>query len=97
MYMLTVTIAATNTAQRIVGKSPIIDNSNTAFQNLLPYNSGTHVMYIGDVTLTGAANGIPLQPSGSLAAILAISESSDLKDFYIYGTANDVLIIMVFP
>jgi len=48
MYMLKVTIAATNTAQRIIGKSPVIDNSNTAFQIITLQNNCTNNMYIGD-------------------------------------------------
>lgn len=97
MYMLKVTIAATGVAQRFIPTTDPIDNSNTAFQNLIAQNNGANAMHIGDSAVT-TTNGIRLSPSGdSLTAIVPISQVSDLKDFWVVGTAADVLNLMVFP
>lgn len=97
MYMIKITIAETGVAQRFIPHSPVIDNSNTAFQNLISQNNGLNNMTIGDQAVT-PTNGIQIGPAGSsFTAIVAISQVSDLKDFWVIGTAADVLNVMVFP
>lgn len=96
MYMLKVTIAASNTPQCIIPEQPVIQNSNTAFQVIYLQNNGSNSMYLGDSKVSNT-NGILLTIQGSLTGTQTIAQASDLKEFFVYGTAGDVLNIMVFP
>ena len=96
MYVKTVTIAATGVAQRLIVRGPVIDDSNTAFQNVIMQNVGSNNMYIGDSAVS-TTNGILLTPTGSLTAVLSISETCDLKEFWVIGTISDKLTLMIFP
>lgn len=95
MYMLSVTIAASDTPQRIIPKSPVIDNSNTGFQTLIIQSNGAE-FYIGDSTVS-ATTGIHIGAQGSITVPISLSYVGDLKDFYVSGTAATVIIIMVIP
>ena len=94
MHMLKITIAATNTVQSIIPKAVVPANS-ASYSIFIMQNNGSHNMYIGDSAVS-ATNGILLNPSGSLTATPALQYTGDLTEFYVYGTANDVLNIMVF-
>ncbi len=95
MYVLSVTIAVSNVAQPIIPKA-VQPAAQFAAQGLIPFNNGSHNMYIGD-SFVSPTNGVPLFPSGSLAAFPALTYAVDLSEFYIYGTAGDVLTVMIFP
>ena len=97
MYVLAVTIAATNTAQRVIVRGPVIDNSNTAFQAMYAQNQGSHNAYLGDYTNAGANTAILLFPTGDFNGAQPIAQASDLKEFYVYGTQGDVIVFMIFP
>jgi len=97
MYMVQCIIAATNTAQRVIPLGPVIDNANTCFQSIVPQNNGANNMYLGDPSVS-KTNSLILYPSTSVGSLEAFSSNpGDLKDFYVIGTAGDILNIMVIP
>ena len=100
MYMIKVTITTTGTAQRIIPRGPVIDNTNTAFSCLFIQNNGSSLMYLGDSGVT-TTNSLQLLPSTGVGGTpqpfpLPLEYTADLKDFWVIGTQNDVLNIMVF-
>jgi len=96
MYVTTVTLAASSTPQRIISKSPVIDNSNTGFQNLFIQNNGAAPVFIGDSTVS-ATTGISIGAGGSMTIPCPLAYSSDLKDFWLFSSAAAVVVIMVIP
>lgn len=96
MYMLNVTIAKTNLAQRVIPEAVTPDSMHPV-QSMIPQNNGSNVMYLGDDKVS-PTTGLVFQASasaGSLQNVLAYG--SVLEDFYVYGTQGDVMNIMVFP
>jgi hypothetical protein len=97
MYMVKVVIATTNKAQPVIVDNAGVQNSNTCFQSMIPQNNGSNVMYLGDPSVT-ITNSLQLPPTSSLGSAQAFSSNpGDLKDFWVIGTAADILNIMVFP
>jgi hypothetical protein len=94
MHMLKITIAATNTPQPLIQKAVVPANSATFSVFLAQYN-GTNLMYIGDAAIT-KTNSIILFPSGSMTVTPALQFTGDLTEFWLIGTANDVLNVMIF-
>ncbi len=97
MYVLAVTIAATSVAQCIIPEAPVVQNSNTAFQSMYPQNQGTHNAYLGDYRNAGAGTALLLNPGGAFGGANGVNYASDLKEFFVYGTAGDVIVFMIFP
>lgn len=94
MQVYTTTIASTGT------KQPIVPNTVTPdrvirFQNAILQNRGTNNMDIGDGGVV-AGKGLLLTASGSLGATQPLAANSDLQDFWVIGTAGDVLVAMIF-
>lgn len=96
MYMLKVVIAATATKQPVIPDNAGVQNSNTRFAVIIPQNNGTAIMYLGDASVT-TTNALQLPVSSSVGSMTPWNSPGDLKDFWVIGTANDVLNIMVFP
>lgn len=94
MHLLKVTIAATNTAQRIIPASVVPANS-ASYSIFNCQNNGANNMWLGDSTVA-ANNGILIFPTGSFTATPALQYTGDLTEFYVYGTQNDILNIMIF-
>lgn len=92
MYVITTTIAATGVAQPVFPRTAPYRTAR--FQSALMQNRGSNSMTIGDSLVT-TENGIELTQSGSLTASQFMAGISDLQDFYVIGTANDVLVTMV--
>lgn len=92
MYVIITTIAATGVAQPIFDRT--VPYRNARFQSILLQNRGSNSMTIGDSQVT-TTNGIQLTSAGSLTASQFMAGISDLQDFYVVGTANDVLVTMV--
>lgn len=94
MQVYTTTIVTTNKAQ------PLIPNTVTPdrvlrFQNAILQNRGSGNMDIGDGGVV-AGKGLLLTPQGSVGATQPLSANADLQDFWVIGTAGDVLVTMVF-
>ncbi len=94
MHMIAVTIASTNTAQPIIAKA-VEPASIHSFSLLIMQNNGSHSMYVGD-SLVSATNGLLLTATGSVTTVPALQYTGDLREFYLFGTANDICNIMVF-
>lgn len=95
MYSLQVTIAVTNTNQRIIPIAVVPTNSTHPFQSMIPQNTGANNMRFGDATIS-PTKGLQLFPSGSVGGIVSpLQFSGDLSEFYVNGIAGDTLDIMV--
>ena len=92
MYVITTTIAATGVAQPVFDRT--VPYRTARFQSALMQNRGSNSMTIGDSNVT-TTNGIELTSSGILTPSQFMAGISDLQDFYVIGTANDVLVTMV--
>lgn len=93
MYLIQLTITATNTPQRVI-PAAVVPDRIAPFQQFVPQNNGSNDMRIGDSTVS-STRGIRLSPGGSLSAAPALSYSGDLNEFWVNGTAGDVLDIMI--
>lgn len=97
MYVIQVTITTTNTPQPIIARGPVINNSNTAFQSMYPQNQGSNNMYLGDAAMNSTNKaGLLLTSGGSFGGTQPIAQVSDLKEFWLLGTAGDVFVAMIF-
>jgi hypothetical protein len=94
MHMLKITIATTSTKQPIIPLAVVPANS-ASFSIFLAQNNGSHIMYLGDASVS-TTNSIQLQPGGSLTATPALQFTGDLTEFWVIGTANDTLNVMIF-
>lgn len=94
MYVITTTIATTGAAQRVYSRT--VPYRNARFQTATMQNRGSNSMTVGDSSVT-TTNGIQLTASGSLTSTQPMAGISDLQDFWVIGTAGDVLVTMVFP
>ena len=93
MHLLQVTIASTNKPQPII-PAAVVPGRVMPFQQLITQNNGSNEMRIGDSSVS-STRGIVLWPSGSNTVSLALQYSGDLTEFYVNGTAGDILDIMV--
>jgi hypothetical protein len=97
MYMVKVVIATTGTKQPVIPDNAGVQNSNTCFQSMIPQNNGANIMYLGDPSVT-TTNSLQLPAASSLGDAQAFSSNpGDLKDFWVIGTAADILNILVMP
>lgn len=94
MHMLKVTIGTSNTAQRIIPLA-VVPGGINSFSLLIAQNNGSNNMYLGDSAVSNT-NGLLLNATGSITTVPALQYTGDLREFYVYGSANDVLNIMVF-
>lgn len=94
MHLLQITIAVTGTSQPII-PAAVVPDRILPFQQFIPQNNGMHNMRIGDAGVS-ATRGIILFPSGgSMNVCPQLQYSGDLSEFYVNGTAGDVLDMMV--
>ena len=63
-------------------------------QYMTVQNNTAHAMRIGDKTVT-SSKGIALAPSGALTFSLGLDYATRLSEFWVAGTAADVLDVMV--
>lgn len=81
-------------ATATVAASPFADAGAIYCQQIIFQNQGGHVMYIGDATTT-SSNGLQLQASGGSANFGAfINYGTYLSDWWVVGTAGDVLFVL---
>lgn len=66
----------------------------TSFQQLMFQNNSTHNMRVGDATVTSTKGIVLLANGGSLTLGSLMEYSSDLSEWYVAGTAADVLDIL---
>ena len=86
-HNLQVTIAATNTPQRLT-------TTNTKAYQIVFQNNAAHVMRIGDSTTTSTVGLVLSAGGGAANAVPRIVQDTDLTDWYVNGTQNDVLDIL---
>jgi hypothetical protein len=96
MRSLQTIIASTGVAQKIL---PAANNPNTVypFQWVTFQNNASHSMRIGDSSVS-ATKGVLLAagtPGGSLTIAPGHQYTTGLDEFYVEGTAGDVLDVMI--
>ena len=75
--------------------SPFSDDGNIYVQYMILQNQGTHSMYVGDASTTAAAGGgFELAANGTLTANAFINYGTYLSDWWVAGTAGDVLQVL---
>jgi hypothetical protein len=94
MQSLQVTITATGVPQPLTPIQLKGIANGIYFQQLFLQNNGSNNMRIGDSSVS-TTKGILLYPGGSQTGAMAIEYSGTLNDWYVVGTAGDVLDIMV--
>lgn len=95
MYVLKVVIATSNVAQPVLYSADGVISSHTRFQSIIPYYGGATTMYLGDSSVD-TTHGFPFTAGTSLGGAQAFNGPGNLLDFYIYGTAADYMLFMVF-
>lgn len=80
------------------GSAPIVPQDdviqrNVSFQTLV-IGSTAHTLYVGDSTVS-ATNGVPIPASGAPLVIPTALLTQNLNGWYMFGTAADVVIVMV--
>ena len=90
---LKVTIASTGVAQNIADSLPASVKPNTYVQQMILQNQGANSMHIGDSTTT-STDGLLLSASGSANAGGFINYGTYLSDWWVVGTAGDVLFVL---
>lgn len=94
MYLLQVTLLATATP--IIPKAVVPANSKS-FSVFVIQNNAAHTVRVGDSSVS-ATRGIVLLagPGGGSQTITpALQYSGDLTEFYLFGTAADVIDVMI--
>lgn len=99
--LLQVTIASTGVAQQVSKSLPaasrtgpeLFDPQNTFAQQIIFQNDGTNAMRLGDTTVT-ATRGLVLSASGSANFGAFINYGTFLSDWWVVGTAGDVLTVV---
>jgi hypothetical protein len=73
-----------------------IAGQGTIYAQIIVFqNQGSHSMYIGDATTTGAVGGgLQLTPLGSADFSTAINYGTYLSDWWVAGTAGDVCMVL---
>lgn len=94
MFLLQVTITSTNVPQPITPVQRAGIANGISFQNLTFQNNGSHDMRIGDSSVS-STKGIKLSTGGALTNLIAIQYAGTLNDWWVNGTAADVLDILV--
>ena len=93
--MLQYTIQATGVTEPITPTQRDGIANGIYFQNATLQNNGTHDMRVGNDSTVSATKGLKLTATGSFTDILPINYAGTLNDWYVNGTANDVLDILV--
>ena len=91
MRLLQVTLGATATPIVAKGVQPA---NSLPFQTLVIQNNSANSCRIGDSSVS-ATRGILLSPSGSVTLAPALEYTSDVYEFYIFGTSGSVIDIML--
>lgn len=94
MQVYSATIITTNKAQPFIANTVTPDRV-LRFQSAIAQNRGSNAIYLGDAGVTTTVSLI-LTAQGSVGATQPLSENADLQDFWVIGTAGDVLVIMAF-
>lgn len=63
-------------------------------QTMTVQNNATHVMRLGDVSVS-ATRGMSIAPGGSFTFILGQDYSTRISEWWVFGTAADVLDVLV--
>jgi hypothetical protein len=91
MQIISVTLLATAT--------PIVAQNSTqnriSFQTLIVQNNSAAVCRVGDQTVS-ATTGIALAPTPSLPLVITcpLEYSSDLSEYFLFGTAGNVIDVL---
>lgn len=94
MYLLQVTISATNVPQPIIPLA-VVPGRSQYFANGFFQNNGSNNMRIGDSTVS-STKGILIGPGGGSQTIAqALNYTADMIEFWVNGTKGDKLDIMV--
>jgi ribosome biogenesis protein Tsr3 len=91
LTQVTLTAAATKIIPSNVTPAP---QNGQQYQKIIIQNNATHVIRVGDQTVS-ATKGISVAVAGTLDISGLIDYGQDLTDFYIFGTATDVIDVMV--
>ena len=97
MHLLQVTIASTNVAQPIL-PSAVTPDKMASFSVFIIQNNSGHSIRVGDSSVS-STRGILIAsgtPGGSQTITPALQYTGDLNEFYIVGTAADVIDLMLF-
>lgn len=90
---LKVTIGSTGVAQNISASLPTTVPPNTFVQQMILQNQGSNPMHVGDVATT-TTNGLLLSASGTANLGAFINYGTFLSDWWVVGTAGDVLFVL---
>lgn len=93
MFVLTVTIAATGVAQRIIPLDPVVQHP-VPFQFISMQYTSANAMYVGDDTVS-ATKGYLLTTAIPKDFWCPQGYTEALNGWYVFGTAADVLHILV--
>lgn len=93
MHLLQLTITATGVNQPII-PAAVVPDRILPFQQIIFQNNGSNNMRLGDAGVS-ATRGIVVGPSGGTNVAPQLQYSGDLSEFYVNGTAGDILDIMV--
>ena len=96
MYLLQCTIASTGVAQPIIPKAVVPGNSKS-FSHFVCQNNSGHSIRLGDSSVS-TTKGILIEagtPGGSQTITPALQYTGDLTEFYIVGTAADLIDFMI--
>ena len=96
MQILQITIAGTNTPQRIIPLSQGGIANAIFFQYVVFQNNSGHNIRLGDSTVS-STKGILLNSGGSETIPLAMTYSGTLNEWWVNGTAADLLDILYIP
>lgn len=99
--LLQVTIANTGVPQQISKSLPaanrtgpeLFDPQNTFAQQIIFQNKGSNNMMLGDTTVS-TTRGLVLVPSGAANVGAFINYGTYLSDWWVVGTAGDVLTVL---
>jgi len=93
MHLLQVTLTAAATP--LIPKAVTPANSAT-FSIFNVQNNAIHNCRIGDTSVSATRGLLLLANGGTFTATPALQFTGDLTEFYLFGTAGDVIDIMIF-
>jgi hypothetical protein len=91
MRLIQVTLGSAATPIVAKGVQPA---NSLPFQTLIIQNNAAHAIHVGDSTVS-SGKGIQLTTGGSLTIQLGLEYSSDLYEFFLFGTAADVIDVLM--
>lgn len=74
-------------------KSNVMGNGNIYVQQMILQNQGSNDMHFGDATTT-ATNGLLISSTGAANLGSFINYASYISDWWVVGTAGDVLFVL---